>query len=202
MCIPNGASLPIWNFNENEKNRLRDEFGLKHDIKYFIFVGRFSQEKNPDILIDCFNNLQRENVKLIMLGQGPMWENLKEKAGDKIVMPGFTTRVYDYLKASDYYISASDVEGLANTILESMSVGLPMLLSDIPSHREVLANLTNNKVGYVMNASKSDMKEKVNLILELDSKEIRQYLQQVYCSKYTAEVMSKSYQEAYLKIQK
>lgn len=202
MCIPNGASLPIWNFNENEKNRLRDEFGLKYDIKYFIFVGRFSQEKNPDILIDCFNNLQRENVKLIMLGQGPMWENLKEKAGDKIVMPGFTTRVYDYLKASDYYISASDVEGLANTILESMSVGLPMLLSDIPSHREVLANLTNNKVGYVMNASKSDMKEKVNLILELDSKEIRQSLQQVYRSKYTAEVMSKSYQEAYLILQK
>lgn len=202
MCIPNGASLPVWQFDEDEKRKLKDELNLKHNVKYFIFVGRFSQEKNPDILVECFNNLKRDDLGLVMLGQGPMLKTLKEKAGKNIVMPGFTTRVYDYFKVADYYISASDVEGLANTILESMSVGLPMLLSDIPSHREILANLTNTKVGYVMNVSKSDIKEKVNLILELDSKAIRQTLQQVYRSKYTAEVMSKSYQEAYLRIWK
>ena len=58
-----------------------------------------------------------------MLGEGPLWEDLKE-GDDRILLPGFKTNVYDYLIASDYYISASDVEGLANTLLESMTVGI------------------------------------------------------------------------------
>ena len=199
-CIPNGTSLPKWEHDIKEKNRLRSEFGLKSNIKYFIFIGRFSKEKNPDILIECFNNIKRDDIGLIMLGQGPMWKSLKEKAGDNIIMPGFTTRVYDYLKAADYYISASDVEGLANTILESISIGLPMLLSDIPSHREVLNNIAKERIGYVMNASKSDIEEKVNLILKLNPTETCNILQQLYCNKYTAEVMSKAYQEAYMNL--
>lgn len=197
-CIPNGASLPVWHFDENEKKRLRNEFNLKHNIKYFIFIGRFSQEKNPDILIECFNNLQREDVGIIMLGQGPMWDTLKEKARRNIIMPGFTTRVYDYLKASDFYISSSDVEGLANTILESMSIGLPMLLSDIPSHREVLANIKNKPVGYIIdNKNSKDIAEKIDCILKIDVNAITPVLQDLYQQKYTAEVMSLAYQEKY-----
>ncbi len=64
-------------------------------------------------------------------------------------MPGFKSNIYDYLKASDYYISASDVEGLANTLLESMTVGLPCVLSDIPSHKEVLSKGKTNNWIYV-----------------------------------------------------
>lgn len=200
MCIPNGASLPVWEYDENEKNKLREEFGLNPNVKYFIFIGRFSKEKNPDILVECFNRLQQKDVQLIMLGQGPMWEALKERAGDNIIMPGFTTRVYDYLKASDYYISASDVEGLANTILESMSVGLPMLLSDIPSHQEVLANMSNSNIGYIIDKSKNDLKEKIDLILNLDTVKTCKIIQQVYNEKYTAQVMSQAYQDAYINL--
>ena len=83
-----------------------------------------------------------------MLGEGPLWEDLKKEGDDRILLPGFKTNVYDYLIASDYYISASDVEGLANTLLESMTVGLPMLLSDIPSHQEVLSKMSVT-TGYI-----------------------------------------------------
>lgn len=200
-CIPNGASLPVWYYDEDEKRKLRNELGLENGVKYFIFVGRFSQEKNPDILVKCFNEIQRNDVGLIMLGQGTMWKTLEERAGRNIIMPGFTTRVYDYLKASDYYISASDVEGLANTILESMSVGLPMLLSDIPSHREVLLNVKDESVGYIINNRNSnDIAEKISRILEMDEKTITHVLQSLYQRKYTAEVMSLAYQEEYKKL--
>lgn len=200
-AIPNGASLPIWVKDKEEKNRLRNEFGLKKDVKYFIFIGRFSKEKNVDIIIDAFNNLNRKDIGLVMLGHGPMWEEQNRKKGKNIILPGFTTRVYDYLKATDYYISASEVEGMPNTILENMSVGNPMLLSDIPSHQEILANFKNEIVGLkINNHNPKDIIEKINEIVKLDSDQIALTIQNVFSKKYTAKVMSQAYQEAYINL--
>lgn len=198
-CVPNGCSLPIWHYNTKEKSLLRKEFGLKEGVKYFIFIGRFSKEKNPDILVKAFNMVNRKDVGLIMLGDGILREQLLEqKVNTNIIMPGFTIRVYDYLKASDYYISASDVEGLANTILESMSVGLPMLLSDIPSHKEILMGVGNEVVGYIIeNHNPHDICRKIADVLLLNSDEVRKCLQGLYQSKYTAKIMSEQYQKIY-----
>ena len=200
--IPNGCSLPVWERNDEEKVQLKNRLGLKEDLRYFIFVGRFSKEKNPDVLIEAFSSLNRKDIGLIMLGHGPMWEQLKciATSSENIVLPGFTTSVYEYLKASDYYISTSDVEGLANTLLESMSVGLPSLLSDIPSHREVLANIEEENVCYIIRQQDSeDIKENISKILSVDTQSASKVLQTLYVSKYTAERMSISYQELYKK---
>ncbi len=198
-CVPNGCSLPMWRYDKEEKSKLRREFGLKSNMKYFIFIGRFSKEKNPDILVKAFRRIKRTDVGVILLGNGLMWNDLKKNASENIIMPGFSARVYDYLKAADYYISASDVEGLANTILESMSVGLPMLLSDIPSHREVLAGLNGKQVGYNINQHDvSDICHKVNDILNLETEEIRENIHCLYEKKYTARIMSQHYQKIYM----
>ena len=201
MCIPNGASLPVWKFSLDEKKALRKEFGLKENVKYFIFIGRFSKEKNPDVIFEAFKTIQRNDIGLIMLGMGNLWQVLKADCPNNIIMPGFTNRVYDYIKASDFYISASDVEGLANTILESMSVGLPMLLSDIPSHREVLQNIQDENIGYIIdNRNPKDIQEKIDMIMSLDQNKISKTLQHLYERKYTAEVMSRKYQNAYIEL--
>lgn len=201
VCVPNGASLPPWKNETSEKNQLRSELGLDINLKYFIFIGRFSQEKNPDVLVDVFSNLRIKGIKLIMLGDGVLWEGLKERANDNVIMKGFTTRVYDYLKASDYYISTSDVEGLSNTILESMSVGLPMVLSDIPSHHEILDNFGEGEVGFVVNQHDTkEVIEAISKVLELDSTNVSQKIRNLYRVKYTAEIMSKGYQTEYEKL--
>ena len=128
---------------------------------------------------------------------------MKDCCPDNIIMPGFTTRVYDYMKASDYYISASDVEGLANTILESMSVGLPMLLSDIPSHREILANVKEGSIGYLIdNHCPEDIRTKIDKIMNINYIEVSNILQNLYEKKYTAEIMSLKYQNIYIELMK
>lgn len=200
-CVSNGCSMPIWKTDEQEKELLRQEFGLKKDVRYFIFIGRFSKEKNPDILVDVFNYINRQDVGLIMLGDGIMWKDLKRKAGENIIMPGFTNRVYDYLKASDYYISLSDVEGLANTLLESMSVGLPMLLSDIPSHNDVLAGVKYEIAGYVVKSKDiHEICRFLDKILLLDTEKVKQSLGALYTEKYTAQIMSEHYQNIYERV--
>lgn len=200
-CIPNGASMPIWAYNEREKRDLRNELGLQETVKYFIFVGRFSKEKNPDILVDVFNEINDEGISLIMLGDGVMWDELKFCCNKNIIMVGFTKRVYDYLKASDFYISTSDAEGLANTLLESMSVGLPMILSDIPSHREVMENFKDGSVGFIVNQHDvCNIVEKIHSLLEIEPSNIRSIIQKVYSENYTARIMSENYQDAYMEL--
>ena len=196
-CIPNGSSLPIWHEDPPYRQKLRKEMGLREDVKYFIFIGRFSAEKNPGLIIQAFKQSHSEQVGLIMLGNGPLWDVLKREENEHIILPGFKTNVYDYLIAADYYISASDVEGLANTVLESMTVGLPMLLSDIPSHREVLAK-TNKTTGYIFNNKDvNDLLKKIDLVINLERKEVIKEVQYTFLKYYTAEKMSLSYQNVY-----
>ncbi|MBQ4082784.1 MAG: glycosyltransferase family 4 protein [Bacteroidaceae bacterium] len=202
VSIPNGASLPIWDKDEAEKNMLKEKLKLKKHVRYFIFIGRFSKEKNPDVLVKAFLSLKRDDIGLIMLGNGPMWDSLKYgnnvAADSNIIMPGFILNVYDYLKASDFYISTSDVEGLANTLLESMSVGLPLLLSDIPSHREVLGYVNDRKVGCIIQQHcEKDIRERMLEILDIDVQIAGNMIQKLYEEKYTAERMSNSYQDLY-----
>ena len=196
-CIPNGSSLPIWNCDPIYRQKLRKDLGLKDDIRYFIFIGRFSGEKNPELLIRAFKQIGAKQVGLIMLGEGPLWEDLKKEGDDRILLPGFKTNVYDYLIASDYYISASDVEGLANTLLESMTVGLPMLLSDIPSHQEVLSKMSVT-TGYIFNNKDSNsLFDKIEKVRLLDRTEGAREVQDIFQKHYTAKKMSLSYQNAY-----
>lgn len=199
-AIPNGCSLPVWKRNEDEKFRFRRQFGMKDDVRYFIFIGRFSQEKNPDLLVKAFEKIEDKNLGIVLLGDGVMYENLKKHETDRILLPGFKSNVYDYVKAADYYISASDIEGLANTLLESMTVGLPCVLSDIPSHREVM-NKAEQQIGYLFKGHDlTSLMECVNKVKELDESTTSIYIQQLFSKYYTAKNMSEKYQEEYEKL--
>ncbi len=196
-CIPNGSSFPIWKQDKFQKNKLREQFGLKDDLKYFIFVGRFSPEKNPGKLIRVFKRLRDKSIGLILLGDGPLWGALKEEEDDRILLPGFQNNVYEYLIASDVYISASNGEGLANTLLESMSIGLPMLLSNIPSHEIVLSQMSQ-VTGFLFNQnSEDDLCDKIEQILKLNMENVASAIQTVFLEHYTAKRMSTSYQKLY-----
>lgn len=200
--IPNGCSLPILEHNQTKKIKLKQELGLDTNTKYFIFIGRFSQEKRPEQIIKAFNDIKKEqeHIGLIMLGTGPMWNDLKQKYKE-IIMPGFKTNINDYLIASDVYVSASDVEGLPNTLLESMTVGLPMLLSDIPAHNEVLSKMSDS-VGFLFdNNNINDLKNKMkSLIVSSDKEYIRTEIKETFEKYYTAKIMSESYQQVYISV--
>lgn len=198
-AIPNGCSLPLWKKDLNQKQILRDCLGLKQNLRYFIFVGRFSKEKNPDIILSAFKKIQSEydDIGLILLGNGNLFDEIKKQENERICVPGFKSNVYDYLIASDFYISASDVEGLANTLLESMTVGLPCVLSDIPSHREVLSK-TSETIGFLFdNKNPQEVENAMRKILDINVDVASKHIQNLFSEYYTAKHMSELYQEEY-----
>ena len=195
--IPNGCSMPVWEYDEREKKLLRQELGMADDKTWFLYVGRFSEEKNPNVVIKAFEELNNDKYGLIMIGNGRMWDEMKKHESQNILMPGFTHEVQKYLKATDYFISASDSEGMPNTVLEAMATGIPMLLSDIASHREVLGK-SKEPIGllYDQKDSKS-LIEGINKISSVSSKLWSGRIHDVFVKYYTAKMMSEKYQEQY-----
>lgn len=198
--IPNGCSMPVWEYDEVEKKKLRQQLGMDDNKTWFLFVGRFSEEKNPNIVIQAFEMLNSDKYGLMMLGNGRMWDDMKKHETNNIHIPGFTHEVQKYLKAADFLISASDSEGMPNTVLEAMATGIPMLLSDIAPHREVLRK-SMTPIGWTFDQKSADSLAKlIDGGLLINTKETSAKIHLIFEKYYTAKMMSEKYQEAYTQL--
>lgn len=105
----------------------------------FVTVGSLIERKNTAALVSAFKQYaQNNNGSFVVLGDGPECRELEEAAtGYSIHFLGKVPDVADHLRASDCFLSASRSEGLPNAVLEAFAAGIPALLSDIPSHREI-----------------------------------------------------------------
>lgn len=194
--IQNGVSCAkVTDFSKDE---LKIKLNLDPQIKYFISVGRFSKEKNFKFLISVFKKLRMNDFKLLILGNGNLYDELLNIADDTIILPGFKTNVSDYLNACDYYISSSLTEGMPLSVLEAMSVGLPLLLSDIPPHKEIF-ECSDKMIGVLFtNEQEKDLEKKIKALIEIQDYQLRENVLLTYNDKFSAIRMSNKYQEKYI----
>lgn len=120
----------------------------KHTQLRILSLASLYPHKNHDYLIEAIAALKQEtglDFKLGIVGDGPCLADLflkSMKLGlyDNIIWYGAVWQkdiVQGIIEQSDVFISASRYEGFPISILEGMSKGLPMILSDISPHREV-----------------------------------------------------------------
>lgn len=127
--------------SNQQKLNAKKQLGLPINSLLYIWVGPFISRKMPDHVISAFSRLDNEfDAHLCLLGEGPLLEPCKTMAtGQKnISFHGAVPNIDDYLIASDLFISSSKSEGLPNSVLEAMAWGLPVILSDIPAHQEII----------------------------------------------------------------
>jgi glycosyltransferase involved in cell wall biosynthesis len=119
---------------------------------YAVTMGRLVPNKNFGMLIEAF---ARSGVagKLLILGDGPERDALTRKVeafglAGRVVMPGFSDNPFPTLARANVYVSPSNAEGFPNSLLEAMSLGLPVISTNCPSGpSEVLADLPREQVG-------------------------------------------------------
>lgn len=187
---------------QEEKYQLRGTLGLPADKKILVYAGQFIERKNQRFLLKAFTEDSRfDDVYLVLLGDGNDYAELKDQYGSakNVSLYGNVNNVQEYLQASDLYVSTSKSEGLPNSVLEAMAVGLPVLLSDIEQHKEIYD--ANPAIGSLY--TQNDQGNFCNTLLGMLNGNLKIAGVQAYKSahdQFSAEIMSKNYQRAYLEI--
>jgi len=111
---------------------------------HLVAVGRISPVKGLQTLLKSLARMDPDlPLTLNLIGQGPSTRELKELASDlelgqRVRFLGFKKNIYDYLFHADALVMPSWHEGLPYTILETMSVGTPILASRVGGLQEIL----------------------------------------------------------------
>jgi glycosyltransferase involved in cell wall biosynthesis len=103
-----------------------------------ISVGRLSIQKNPKLFNDIASEFKdNPNIKFIWCGDG---ELKSELISQNIKCTGWIERkeLENYLANADIYLSTSLWEGLPLSVLEAMSIGLPVILSSCVGNRDLV----------------------------------------------------------------
>ena len=138
--------------------RLRASLGVKPGALLLGSVGRLAPEKNHEVLLTTLRRLRvaRVDAHLVIAGSGPLREQLLRRAAaleiaDRVSLLGEFEDVRPVLGAIDVFVLPSiAVESFSNAALEAMSMGRPVILSDIGGAREMI---DDGVEGYVVSAT-------------------------------------------------
>ena len=142
--IPTGIDLSKFERPEigpEQLRVLREKLGIKEDEKMLLSLSRVSYEKNIQAVLAAFSEVLKEElkVKLVVAGDGPYLDNLKEQAlqlniQDSVIFTGMIapSETALYYKAADFFISASTSETQGLTYLESLASKTPVIAHGNP----------------------------------------------------------------------
>ena len=137
-----------------------------------LFVGNLFEYKNIQFLIKNFNKLKNKfpNIHLKIIGDGEYRGYLtqlinKLNLNESIELVGRVSdeQLREYYFSCDIYVTASTWEFFNLPLLESMSCGKPILISELPVHREIILK---SKSGKIFQMNIDDLVEKINNIQE------------------------------------
>jgi glycosyltransferase involved in cell wall biosynthesis len=126
--------------------RLREKLGVKPASLLIGTVGRLAPEKNQKVLLETLRRLRvaRVDAHLAIAGEGPLRAALLRRAveleiADRVHLLGEMEDVRPALGAMDLFVLPSvAVESFSNAALEAMSMGRPVILSDVGGAREMI----------------------------------------------------------------
>lgn len=197
--VVNGIDTGIFSLNNlfETKKELRLKFNYDLKGKYFI-TSSLNKGKNIMFLVNVFSRLIDRKIYLIILGEGKLRNQIIKYNYKNIICVGKQDlyNVQKYLKIADFFISASKTEGMPNAVLEALEFNLPILLSDIEPHEEILE--IDKNLGLIFkNNNEVDLSKKIQEIItkkyrSKDFEKIKKFI--------NAKRMSNEYQSLYLNI--
>jgi len=141
---PTGISL---NPRELERN-IRDDINIKQNEEIVLFVGLHNKRKGVDLIIKTAYLLKDENIKFVLVGDGPIRDKLikiTSKLGlkDKIIFVGNRLDIHNFYNQANIFFLPSRGEGLAGVLMEAMIYKVPIVSSNIAGTRDLITHLEN-----------------------------------------------------------
>lgn len=137
IILNNAIDLNRFRFDENSRIKYREEFGVKEEF-LIGHIGHFTPPKNHFFLIDVFCEFHKlePNSKLLLISDGPRFEQVKAKVADlglqdAVIFAGRRNDIAGIYSAMDLFVLPSCWEGLPLVLVEAQANGLPILASDV-----------------------------------------------------------------------
>ncbi|MEZ4864515.1 MAG: glycosyltransferase family 4 protein [Caldilineaceae bacterium] len=129
----------------NAVQAIRNELGLKAGEKLLLMIAHFDKGKRHADLLQALAHLQRPNLHLALVGFGPRQAKVQQLAAHLGLAPyvhflGYRRDIPALLKSAVATVLLSDREGLPRSSMESLSMGVPVIGSNIRGLRDLLQN--------------------------------------------------------------
>lgn len=135
--LNNAIDLDKFKYDKKIRDKKRKELGIKEDTIVIGHIGRFVAQKNHTFLIDIFNQFHKKekNSILLLAGQGPLQEEIKNKVrelglDDSVRFLGQRNDANELYQAFDVFLLPSLYEGLPVVGVEAQASGLLCFFSD------------------------------------------------------------------------
>lgn len=151
VVIP-GAVAPLGP-SDRQRDELLAELGLPSDARLVATVGRlWPQKRHKDLIwsTDLLASI-RDDAHLLIIGEGPLRGRLERytaqiRRSDRVHFLGQRDDLWRLLPHCDVFWLASGYEGLPNSVMEAMTAGVPVVISDIPGNRDLVRH---NETGFL-----------------------------------------------------
>lgn len=131
------------------------------EVIKIVTITRFDYQKNSKLLIPVINELRKfteKKIELTLLGTGDEYEEVKGLAKKnnligEFIFKGAVTDPVEQMKQAHVFISTSRWEGLPIALLEAMSVGLPVVATEVVGNKDIVRDGYN---GYLYQEDKPE----------------------------------------------
>ena len=165
MIINNGMDLKNFEFNQENRNEIRSEIGIKDDETVIGLIAKFEEQKNHNFLIDVFCEYLKlcENSKLLLIGEGSLKEKIEKKVEDfklnnKVLFLGRRDDTEKIYSAMDIFVMPSWFEGFSIALVEAQVNGLKCFTSTNVAEE---SNITGNVEFLSLDETAKDWAKKI-----------------------------------------
>lgn len=187
-------------FNRVEERR---SLGILNDDLAVFYIGRLSEEKNPDIFIKAAKVLieKHPNIKFYIIGDGPMKNEVEAQISNignvAIQYLGYQSDIPRYLSAADIFVLPSSIEGFPLSVPEAMSMQVAVIASRVGAVPDIIEHGVN---GFVVEPEQHD--EIVTVVSEMynkrdELKQVKIKAREKAVKKYSAKLLGENYKELY-----
>jgi len=184
--------------------RNREAIGLSPEGKIVLSVGRLAPEKRQDLLLKAMEmpKISQTDLSLVVVGEGEEKEKLlrlKDTLGlnGRVQFLGERENIEGIYRSADLFVLTSSREALSLALLEAMSTGLPVIVSDVGDHSRLIRDGEN---GFLVPAGDTKaFSEKILFLLNHpeEAKQIGTEARKTVLSRYSKERMLQDTEKLY-----
>lgn len=174
ICIPNGIQV-----KKSSISRQKSDFGFSESDKVIGMIANYAITKNHKILINAYDQLNDESIKLLLIGRFSEKQKLElNKLTKKKIHYHFEEEsIASVLTLCDLIVHASASEGMPNAVLEAMFCERMIIASNIDPHKEVLGDnypylFETNNVSDLVNKIVIGLKNDQSSIIMMNKKKV------------------------------